>query len=531
MYEIGKLLDDVVKSRGALRRGGQADKGDYEKVWDAFNRYLTVTHQKRQTLNVHNFCKIGWKIEEHQGKARLRPHFQLAESFMRVFNLEARSHPCIADRYLTSSEEFNLSKAAIRYSQSLTKDNIFMGLRAIVHQIGEAAAHEQVNIDFEVGKLICKDRNVEFVFLAEIYSEEGLEVPEDAVLATDYQPSATYGPPTKDALSLNVQGSSKLSGGSVKANHFGGWEDRDLSPQSPSVTTNEGHPMSTRGSTPSVASSAEGRHMAHVEALGRHIAQMELDAAHVMADKRLWEGHLERCNNLEQKDLEWRRGIARDYAEQLRLQIQQDDEKRVQLRKAHCTEESMHDFPSFKKPQALDADVQAFLNERAIQLKKDLDQQVESKKHMQKVQKVRDRELELVSTEASQWEIQSMRREETSKKALERGALVQAWDQDIRLKAVKKAIDDHHKTPGPKAKLHSLVTKLTGSVIDGPSPLCMDRLGRGPELSPRLQTPGSQSARSEGSSRVSGFSARRKPIGAAASLALSKEKMKAGMRI
>jgi len=524
MYKIDQLLEDILRVRGGLKRGVQADKGDYEMVWDAFNRYLTVTHQKRQTLNVHNFCKIGWKIEEHQGKARLRPHFQLAESFMRVFNLEAKAHPCVADKHLTAAEEFNLSKAAIRYSQGLTKDNVFMGLRAIVHQIGEAAAHEQVSIDLEVGRLVCKDRNVHFIFLADIYTQEGLEVPEDAMQTTDYKPSATFGPPTKDALSLNVQGSSHV--GSIKANHLGGWEDTELSPRS--ATTNEGQPRSAIGDSSSVASSGDehGRHMANIEALSRHIAQMEADAVKVISEKKLWEGHLERCNNIEQKDVEWRRGIARDYAEQLQLQIQQDEIRRSKLREANRTEVSMHEFPCFK--EAADSDVRAYLHERRLNLKQDLDQQVESRKRMQHVQKVRERELEMVNMEASQWEIKSINKDAIDRKAQERATLAQSWDQDVRLKTVKKAIDDHHRTPGPKAVLHSLVSHIDGSApgnlishIEGPAlaPLSLP--------SPRLATPGAQSDRSsQASSRMSG-SARRMPFGASASLALQKEKLKA----
>lgn len=384
-----------------------------------------------------------------------------------------------------------------------------MGLRAIVHQIGEAAAHEQVAIDLEVGQLLCKDRDVHFVFLADIYIQEGLDVPEGAMQSIDYKPSATYGPPSKDAMSLNVQGSSQTSG-TIIANKLGGWEDTELSPRS--MTTGDGQVCAD---VSSVASSDEGRHMAHIEALGRHIAQMEVDATKVIAEKKLWEGHLGRCNDLEQKDVEWRRGIARDYAEQLQLQIKQDDEKRVRCREAYRTGKDSHNFPCFE--ETADADVRASFHERQMNLKQDLHQQIESRKHMKHLQKVRERELDLVNMEATKFDVKSIRKGEEERKAHERTALAQSWDQDIRLKTVKKAIDDHHRTPGPKAVLHSLVSHLGGSVIDGQGPLAL--------ASPRLSTPGAQSDRSSASSRLSG-SARRVPFGASASLALQKEKLK-----
>merc|ERR1719263_1936458 len=137
---------------------------------------------------------------------------------------------------------------------------------------------------------------------------------------------------------------------------------------------------------------------------------------------------------------------------------------------------------------------------------------------MQHLQKLRERELDMVNMEANQFDDKSFKREEFDKKAQERALLAQSWDQDVRLKTVKKAIEDHHRTPGPKAVLHSLVSNLSGSVVDGPGPLSL--------LSPRLSTPGAQSDRSSASSRMSG-SARRVPtFGASASLALQKDKLK-----
>jgi len=520
MSNLDRVLQEIVKVRGPLKKGGAQDKTDYLQVWDAFNRYLTVTHQKRQTLNVHNFCKIGWKIEELNGKARLRPHFQLADSFMRVFNLEAKSHSIIADKHFTSVEEFNYSKAAIRYSQSLTKDNIFMGLRAIVHQIGESAAHDQLVIDFEIGKLLVKDRDVQFVFMAELYLQEGLEVPDDALDATEYVPSVSFGPPSKDALSLSLQGKSHVSQ-SVKANSFGGWEDVEpLSPRS--IMTNDTQPsklaLSAIGSADATHVPAQDmtRHLAHVEALGRHISQMEGDAAKAITEKHLWEGHLERCNGLEQKDVEWKRAVAKDHADQLKIQMRQDDAKRAQDQDNFLTKVSMHDFPCFK--EAHDQDVRGYLHERRDNLKRDLEQQVESRSRMQQVQKKREMELELNNIEAGQYEIQKIKNAELSKKQQERAILAQAWDQDVRLKTVKKAIDDHHRTPRPKAILNDLISNVSGSVRESNTPMIMP-------TTPRLETPGALSDRgSVASSRMS--TARRRPIGAAGSLSLQKEKEK-----
>lgn len=137
---------------------------------------------------------------------------------------------------------------------------------------------------------------------------------------------------------------------------------------------------------------------------------------------------------------------------------------------------------------------------------------------MRKVQKDREKELEMVNVEAGQFEIHKIKKDEGGAKRHERAILVQAWDQDVRLKTVKKAIEEHHRTPGPKAILSGLLSGLSGCET---SPV--------PSPSPRLDTPGDLSPKSVrsslASSRMPG-SARRMPIGAAASLALQKEKLK-----
>jgi len=516
MYTLDRLFDDLVRLRGRAR-------ADYEQVWDAFNRYVTTTLEQRQTLNVANFCKIGWRIEEFQGKARLRPHFQLAESFIRVFNVEAKSHPFAPERVLTTVEEFNFSKAAIRFSQSLTKDQIFMGLRAVVHQIGEAAAREQVEIEFEVGRLLCNDRDVQFVFAADLYFKEGLDVPAGSVEVSDYKPSVTFGQPSQDAYALSLQGSNQFSG-TVRADHLGGWDDSEVSPRSIEGLMSPAKAAGNSGAM-SECSDEVGRGLAQLEALSRYISKMESDAAKVVAEKSMWEGHLQRCNEVDRKGQDWRKALAREHQEQLKKQIREDEEKRAREKDAFSTKAGMHEFPSFREPG--NADVRAYMHERRANLKEDLDAQVAARERMRQITRQRELELELVNIQAGQVDIERLNKDRIAKKEAEKTTLHQAWEQDVRLKAVKKAIDQHHKTPKPRLELNGLMSSITGSVGEVVS------LGGLPAKpgTPRLEASGALSDRcsTAASSRASG-SARRMPIGAAASLALQKEKMRSALR-
>lgn len=109
---------------------------------------------------------------------------------------------------LCHMEELNYSKAAIRYSETLTKDQVFTGLRMLLHQIGDACGEgRNVSIDFEMGTLVCIEGEPRFAFAAELYLAEGLQVPSGAAEDLNYKPSVSFAEPTKEALALRLDGS------------------------------------------------------------------------------------------------------------------------------------------------------------------------------------------------------------------------------------------------------------------------------------------------------------------------------------
>mmetsp|Transcript_23196 Transcript_23196/g.64829 ORF Transcript_23196/g.64829 Transcript_23196/m.64829 type:complete len:513 (+) Transcript_23196:88-1626(+) len=506
MYTLEQLLEDVARNRGPLTKKG----GDYRQVWDVFNRYLTALMEKQQTLSVMNFCKIGWKIEggSIQGRAKLRPHFQVTDSFAQAFNVDMRTQTIVPDKYLATVEEFNFSKAAIRFSQNLTKDNVFMGMRAIVQQLGVVVSSGQpMSVDFEVGKLVSSERALSFAFVADLYLQAGLEVPPDVAQDTGYRPTATYAPPSQDALTLSLTGTKDFSG-SIRATNMGGWEDT-------------GPSAATIRDPPSLAehSAVDGREAAgysnavesnlskheHVQqlALGRHLAQITEDAEEAIDTRDRWEDHLQRCVEEEQKDAEWRRVLCKDHAVHLEYQMRQTADRRSEGRHQQIEQASMHDFPSFAETP--ETAIYSYIRERRDHLKQDLDQQVDVKKRLKHSAKQRERDLEISHLQANNEDIARMRLEASGKQGRERAALVQAWDTDKHLKAVRKAVDSHHKAPTTKADLSDIMNSLQPNQGLGPSP-----------RHDGLSTPSSRS--------VTG-SVRRMPIGAAASLALNRDRI------
>uniref|UniRef100_A0A7S1WT69 CCDC81 HU domain-containing protein n=1 Tax=Alexandrium catenella TaxID=2925 RepID=A0A7S1WT69_ALECA len=532
MHSLERVLEDVARQRGPLTKRGAG----YADVWDAFSHYLTAVMQQRQTLSVMNFCKIGWRVEELvQGRAKLRPHFQVADSFARAHHLDLRAQVGIPDKHFTAIEEFNFSKAAIRYSQSLTKDNIFMGMRAIVQHLGEVVASgQQMSIDLEVGKLVCSDRDVRFVFLADLYLQEGLAAPDGALESTGYRPSATFAPPSKDALTLSLSGTRHLGNraGNVKATALGGWDD------AASMDQDVAPPMSDSGDSvstfcpPSASSHFSAHEKVHQEALGRHVAQIGFEAASAMAEREQWEEHLERCAAEDQRDKQWRKALNKEHALHLQAQMRQAAERRAEGRQNCIEQASCHDFPNFVEPQ--DLAVHDYIRGRRTMLREDLDQQVGTKQLKKAVDKQRERELDTTHAEASQRELALMRQEAAAKRESEKAALTQSWEKDKHIRTVRKAIQDHHKTPGStSSELSGMVRAVlpTGARQGTMAPGAATPRSSPPGVGmPSLALPSPRADSGPPSSRPVTGSVRRMPLGAAASLALHRERLNSALR-
>jgi hypothetical protein len=554
---IDQLLSEVLRLRGPLvKRPDPFDSGlaGYDKVWDAFNRYLTETISKRQTLNIPNFCKIGWRVEEQLGPkhgARLRPHFQLADGFSRVYGLESKTHAVVADMCLAKIEEFNFSKAAIKYSQNLTKENFFLGLRAIVQHIGEVIAHGMsVSLDFEIGKLLSNDRDVRFAFESELYRKEGLDVPDCAVQSIDYKPSVTFAPPSKDALGLSLQGAG-CRDGDVRACAFGGFDDRggpivsiDDNARNAEKRSIDGKSSDARGAcqaslgpagfdqVPAGASMSPGctpQEACRHAALYRHKKLIESEAARAYEETSQWEEHLKRCVAEDKRDAECRRALAVEHSDQLRAQMQQVTTRRV--REESIEQASTHDFPNFRETPETTG-IFEYMRERRANLRQDLDQQVKTKQLALQAEKDRDRLLEAYHVEASKRELEQINEQKAGKRQAEMSGLRDAWSRDAYLKNVRKAIHDHDpsKVLARKGDISELVAN-TASISDDWQGISMLR---SPTASKVSWSFGGGSApptpRPPPTPRGALGGTRRLPIGAAASLALQKERLNRTMR-
>eukprot|EP00927_Polykrikos_kofoidii_P066895 TRINITY_DN62454_c0_g1_i1.p1 TRINITY_DN62454_c0_g1~~TRINITY_DN62454_c0_g1_i1.p1 ORF type:complete len:677 (-),score=120.78 TRINITY_DN62454_c0_g1_i1:125-2155(-) len=206
---ISELIDDAIKSLGSRASGAGVSAEKLWEVWAAVDRYTSACLEQKRGLCLPNFCRIGWQAVRIRGKVTFRPYFQLVDAFCRAYGIDpAKCGPVPAE--ICVFEDFNFSKAAIRFSTELTKDQVSSGLRVLVRQLGETVSQGRpLAAEFSFGKISCREgRDLQFDFAAELYVEHGLEVPPGAVEDIEYKPSATFGhAPTEDALrSLNLKG-------------------------------------------------------------------------------------------------------------------------------------------------------------------------------------------------------------------------------------------------------------------------------------------------------------------------------------
>eukprot|EP00930_Biecheleria_cincta_P031585 TRINITY_DN21924_c0_g1_i1.p1 TRINITY_DN21924_c0_g1~~TRINITY_DN21924_c0_g1_i1.p1 ORF type:complete len:538 (-),score=127.22 TRINITY_DN21924_c0_g1_i1:62-1675(-) len=531
MYTVEQLLTDAANNRSALTRRGS---NDVRMAWDAFNRYVSDCVYKKQTLSVSNFCKIGWKLEPSWHlKPQMRPHFNISEAFARTCNADSRTEINSDSKSLALVEEFNFSKCALKFSQGLTKDLLFIGLRAIISQLAEAiGSGQEVTIDMEVGTLRSSARCVTFSFIADLYLQEGLDIPADAPKPSDYRPSNTFAPPSQDALSLSVAGSNKFRG-TAKATDLGGFSDTmEGLPQSSRVSEAGFGPGETHANIrgpdhASVASASSKQAICQQEAMGRHIAGLAADANEAVKEHQRWETHCKRLMDEEKKDLEWRNSLAKEYSEMLKEQIREAEERKAQGRRHAVEQASMHDYPDFSVMP--ETSVQDYVMDRRNHLKEDLDQQVEMKRRQKEAAKQREKAMESINSEYTQQEMAVHRLQAEVKKEQQKQECCQAWSDGKRLKEVKKEITEYNKkAPSSRIPISDVVKSLHSSLEGKP----------GASMSPRATKTGGHVAfglppatpRGGGESgqatpRISTGSVRRFPIGAAASLALTKQRM------
>merc|ERR1719183_158746 len=216
----------------------------------------------------------------------------------------------------------------------------------------------------------------------------------------------------------------------------------------PKVTGEDYYDMSTvdDGDFESMGSTAgedvqNKQHFAYKEALERHITEMEIRASEAVKERQQWENHIARCLQQERQDFEKKRALNQENQEYLTAQMRWNEEARHDQRRHMVEVASSHDFPHFSEPP--EAQLQLAMKDQQSKFRNELDFQVRTNNALREMSRVKERELENSQLEANREELRHMREAERARKDADKAALTTSWDQEVRMKGIWKAIENH----------------------------------------------------------------------------------------
>merc|ERR1712217_610598 len=194
----------------------------------------------------------------------------------------------------------------------------------------------------------------------------------------------------------------------------------------------------------------------------RHIGAMEARATEAVSERDAWNEHVNTCLEQERDEIQARRSRNQYNLHFLRHQMALGEHKRKEQRKDDIVAASAHDFPKFTEPVA--DEMKAFIEGQQARMRSDLDEQVRTNNTLRNLAKQRERNLEINQLEANKHEMAMLRNAERAKKSYDREALATAWNSEIRMKNIWKAIESHNKV-GSAAGSHA--PQVLGLMDDG----------------------------------------------------------------
>merc|ERR1719198_1621829 len=257
-------------------------------------------------------------------------------------------------------------------------------------------------------------------------------------------------------------------------------------------------------STPMLTSQQYKREVAYKEAMDRHISEMEARASEAVREKEAWHGHVNDCLDQERDEMQVKRSRAQQNQYFLRQQVQWREKQKKEQRKDDIVAASAHDFPKFTEPAG--DEMKDFISGQQARMRADLDEQVRTNNTLRNLQKRRERALETDQLTANRMEMAMLREAERAKKAYDKEALATAWNSEIRMKNIWKAIENHNKV-GSQAGSHA------------PQVLNVDNI------------PPSRSGSAVSAGRLMTGSSRRVPLGASSSLSKIEGRLNSGSRM
>mmetsp|Transcript_16585 Transcript_16585/g.50915 ORF Transcript_16585/g.50915 Transcript_16585/m.50915 type:complete len:582 (+) Transcript_16585:268-2013(+) len=161
---LERLLEICVRNTDLSQRQKNQQKDVLRQCWAAYDSWLLENLRAYKGAECINFGNFTWEVLGALDNQAMRPVFILSEAFCRSHKLiYAKADP---SRAFKPAENINYTKLAIRYTENLSKDQVFSSLRTIFRAMGQLVYRgEQLHLDFTFGTLKSKKRRVKFLFL------------------------------------------------------------------------------------------------------------------------------------------------------------------------------------------------------------------------------------------------------------------------------------------------------------------------------------------------------------------------------
>lgn len=128
-----------------------------------------------------------------------------------------------------------------------------------------------------------------------------------------------------------------------------------------------------------------------------------------------------------------------------------NEQKRCEARKNFVEGASAHDFPNFSEPP--EADLKTVIRTNQGKVRTELDQQVRTNNTLKNMARRKERELERSQLDANREEMQMLRGVELAKRQHEKDSLSTAWNREIRMKNIWRAIENHQNATSQESQI------------------------------------------------------------------------------
>jgi hypothetical protein len=156
-YDLEAIIDECLTDKGT--RFG-ISKEMYFETWNAVNKWVNYRLAKKKGASIPLLGKFTWeRVDDNVS----RPVFILHDSFVKLHRVKKAR--VFKEPDLAPVDELNYSQISIKYSEKLTKDMVFVGIRDIVKKIGDYVDRMyEFEVPFSCGVMTSAERRVKFEF-------------------------------------------------------------------------------------------------------------------------------------------------------------------------------------------------------------------------------------------------------------------------------------------------------------------------------------------------------------------------------